>query len=120
MTSYPVEPWIVGSRVHVRPLVESDIGPHYVAWFSDPVIQKFIKFAETSPTLEDLKDYWRRMAANPGVDFLGFFLNVDSRHIGTMKFETGPLPDEMHVGFLIGDPVWRKAGVLSETLVPCI
>jgi RimJ/RimL family protein N-acetyltransferase len=91
-----------------------------VAWFSDPVIREFIKFAQTAPRLEDLKDYWRRMTANPGADFLGFFVNTDRRHVGNMKFETGPLPDEMHVGFLIGDPEWRKAGVLSETLVPCI
>lgn len=120
MSPYPAEPWFVGPRVHVRPLLESDIGPHYAAWFSDPVVREFIKFARTAPTLEDLRVYWRRMAADPGVDFLGFFLNEDGRHVGNMKFETGPLADEMHVGFLIGDPAWRRAGVLSETLASCI
>lgn len=120
MNLYPAEPWVIGPRIHVRPLVESDIGPHYVAWFSDPTVRSFIKYAKTAPTLDDLKKYWRQMASNPGVDFLGFFLNGDGRHVGNMKFEVGPLREEMHVGFLIGDPAWRKAGVLSETLVPCI
>lgn len=120
MSTYPIEPWVVSSRVYVRPLLESDVGPHYVAWFSDPVVRRFIKFARSAPTLDDLRAYWRKMAADPGVEFLGFFVNADDRHIGNMKFETGPRPDEMHVGFLIGDPVWRRAGILSGTLAPCV
>ncbi len=120
MTSYPAEPWVVGARIHVRPLLETDIGPHYAAWFSDPAVRRFIKYARTEPTLDNLKQYWRTITANPGVDFLGLFANADGRHIGNMKFETGPLPDEMHVGFLIGDPQWRQVNVLSEVLTACI
>ena len=117
---YPAEPWAVGLRIHVRPLLEADIGPHYAAWFSDPAVRQFIKFARTEPTLDDLKKYRHTMATNLGVDFLGLFDNKDGRHIGNMKFETGPLPDEMHVGFLVGDPAWRQAGILSEILAPCV
>ena len=120
MTSYPAEPWVIGARIHVRPLLEADIGPHYAAWFSDPAVRRFIKYARTEPTLDDLKQYWRKVHANPGIDFLGVFTNTDDRHIGNMKFETGPLPDEMHVGFLIGDPVWRQVNILSEVLTPCV
>lgn len=120
MTTYPAEPWVVGARIHVRPLLEPDIGPQYAAWFSNPAVRMFIKFARTEPTLDDLKKYWRTMTTNPGIDFLGLFANADGRHIGNMKFETGPLPDEMHVGFLIGDPAWRQVNILSEVLAPCV
>jgi len=120
LTEYPAEPWVVGPRIHVRPLLETDIGFHYAAWFSDPAVRRFIKYARTEPTLEDLRQYWRKVHEDPGIDFLGLFANTDGRHIGNMKFETGPLPDEMHVGFLIRDPAWRQVNILSEVLAPCV
>src|SRR4051812_42445719 len=87
--------WTRGPRVHVRVLIDSDIGPHYTAWFEDPEIRRFIKFARKAPTIEDLRGYRASMAARSDVDFLGIFLNSDGRHIGNIKFETGPLNDEM-------------------------
>jgi RimJ/RimL family protein N-acetyltransferase len=112
--------WMTGARVHVRPLADSDIGPHYASWFEDPEIRRFIKFAREAPTVEDLRRYRDAMAARSDVDFLGIFLNGDGRHIGNLKFEAGDRPEEMHVGFLIGDPGWRRVGVLTEILAPCV
>jgi RimJ/RimL family protein N-acetyltransferase len=109
-----------GPRVHVRPLLDEDIGPHYAAWFDDPEIRRFIKFARQAPSVGDLRAYRASMATRSDVDFLGVLLNDGGRHIGNLKFEAGPQPDEMHVGFLIGDPDWRRAGVLTEILPPCI
>jgi RimJ/RimL family protein N-acetyltransferase len=111
---------MVGPRVHVRPLLDADIGPHYAAWFHDPEIRRFIKFARQTPSVDDLRAYRSVMAARADVDFLGILLNGSGRHIGNLKFEAGPRPDEMHVGFLIGDPDWRRAGVLTEIFPPCI
>lgn len=112
--------WYRGVAVFVRPLLESDIGPHYQSWFDDPEIRRFIKYARSRPSLESLTAYWRAANAEPGTDFLGFFLNDDGRHIGNMKFETGPEDDEMHVGFLIGPREWRRAGILTDALAPTI
>lgn len=111
---------MTGPRVFVCPLLDANIGQHYAAWFQDPAIRRFIKFARQAPTVDNLRAYRAQMAMRADVDFLGIFLNSDGRHIGNLKFETGPLPDEMHVGFLIGDPDWRRAGTLSEILPLCI
>lgn len=116
----PADVWMTGPRVHVRPLRDTDVGPQYASWFEDPEIRRFIKYARQAPSIADLRAYRAQMDARPDVDFLGIFLNDDGGHIGNLKFETGPASDEMHVGFLIGDPDWRRAGILTEILPPCI
>jgi len=106
-------------RVYVRPLLGSDIGMHYVHWFEDEKVRRFIKYARGLPTLEDLRDYWQKMDRRTGVEFLGIFLNMGDRHIGNIKYETGPASDEMHVGFLIGNSEYRGKGILGEVLDTC-
>jgi RimJ/RimL family protein N-acetyltransferase len=104
----------------IRRLELADIGPGYVAWFSDPVVRQFIKYAREAPTLDGLRDYWREKDADPKADFLGIFDVASGKHIGNMKFELGPGKDEAHVGFLIGDPASRRGGLLRESLPTCV
>ena len=114
------EPWFRSERILVRPLRLEDIGPAYAAWFADPVVRKFIKFARAAPSVEDLRLYWREKDADTGADFLGIFDAATGAHLGNLKFEVGPAPAEAHVGFLIGDPEARRRGLLRECLGSCV
>jgi [ribosomal protein S5]-alanine N-acetyltransferase len=112
--------WYRSERVMVRRLKRDDIGDEYLSWFHDPAVRSFIKFAKEPPGRDALRQYWSEKNADPKVDFLGLFDGASGSHLGNMKFELGPAPGEAHVGFLIGDPVSRRRGLLRETLPACV
>jgi RimJ/RimL family protein N-acetyltransferase len=112
--------WYQSPRFLVRNLRYEDIGSAYESWFRDPVVRKFIRFAAQPPTLEGLREYWRQKSSDEKVDFLGIFDSATGSHLGNIKFELGPRPGEAHVGFLIGDPAYRRRGLLREALPSCI
>jgi len=112
--------WYRSDRVVVRRLERGDISNEYLSWFRDPAVRSFIKFAKQPPTLDALRNYWAEKSADRSVDFLGLFDGASGRHLGNMKFELGPQPGEVHVGFLIGDPDSRRRGLLREALPACV
>jgi RimJ/RimL family protein N-acetyltransferase len=115
-----MDEWYRSERVVVRRLERDDIGAQYLAWFRDPAVRSFIKFAAAAPSLQGLQQYWEAKSADPKVDFLGLFDAASGAHLGNMKFELGPGNGEAHVGFLIGDPAARRRGLLRETLPACV
>ncbi len=113
-------PVIQTARVSLRPLVESDVGENYLAWFSDPEAVRFIEAARTPQTLDSLRAFVRARVGRRDVWFHGMFDHEDGVLVGTIKCEPIDRVAQVAVmGILIGDPRWRGVGLAAE-VIPAI
>jgi [ribosomal protein S5]-alanine N-acetyltransferase len=104
------------ARFLVRTLQREDATERYLAWFSDPAVDRYIVAARQAQTIATLRAFIAERLASASAEFLGIFVRSDADlHIGNIKYE--PI-DDAHasavVGVLIGDPAWRGKGVFSE------
>ena len=120
--SLPSLPWplVIGS-VYLRPLLPSDVDSAYLSWFYDPLIQKYISFANDSVTQKDLISYINQRSCKDDCLFLGIFSNKEGFFIGTVKLEPIDLvASSAELGILIGSSRYRGKGlgrfVLSELI----
>ncbi len=95
--------------VKTRVLRESDVSDHYLDWFSDAAVQKWIAFKPKN--LGDLQNYVALDFSSSDCLLVGIFCNACSRHIGNIRFTLGGCKTEAWVGFLIGDRNHRNKGV---------
>lgn len=120
--SLPHVHWpLILDSVYLRPLSSSDVTQSYVSWFHDPLIQKYISFANDSVTQYDLISYIQKRSCKFDCLFLGIFCNNERILIGTIKFEPIDfVAGSAEFGILIGSPNHRGIGlgryVLSELI----
>jgi RimJ/RimL family protein N-acetyltransferase len=113
-------PNIRTERVELRPLVESDVGSAYLAWFSDPSAVQFIESARRPQTIDSLRSFVRERTDRSDVWFHGMFTWSDGTLVGTIKCEPiDPIARVAVMGILIGDPRWRGVGLAAE-VIPAI
>jgi len=114
--TYTDWPFILSS-VFLRPLDASDVNTSYLNWFSDPVVCRYIDYANSAPAIDDLKLYVEERTNLSTCLFLGIFDNTSGTLIGTLKFE--PINFTLNtaeLGILIGSPDYRGKGIAKQAL----
>ena len=95
--------------VKTRLLRESDVSEHYLDWFSDATVQKWISFRPKN--LADLQSYVASNFSTSDCLLVGIFCNTCNRHIGNIRFTLAGCKTEAWVGFLLGDSKHRNKGL---------
>jgi len=108
---------LVGERVVLRDLEESDVGERYVRWMNDPEVMAALESRFTRHSRESLLEYLRSIRGASDTLFLAITLRSDARHIGNIKL--GPIHAHhrfAEIGLLIGEKdEWGK-GYASEAI----
>ena len=102
----------------IRTLHADEVGLTYVAWFEDPVVQRFIALRPKSDTLAELREFVECHDARGDSLLLGIF-SEDGRHVANLKHEPIDLEQRTAIlGVLIGDPAWRGRELFAEVFAP--
>lgn len=100
---------LVGERVYLRPLEESDINDDYVAWLNDPEVTRYMAVGESVTTRETLHAYLERFQ-NSTTDFI--FAIIDrgtNQHIGNVTIHLHAVHRMADTGIMIGrKEFWGK------------
>jgi len=105
-------------RFVLKPLNVDDVTDRYVGWLNDEKTSEFITFSKQHwNTLDTVRDYVKKIAANPNILFFGIFERSENQHIGNIKFELlEPEKKTAEMGIMIGESCWRGKGVAREVL----
>jgi len=108
---------LMGSRIYLRDVRESDATPAYVNWMNDPEVNQYLESRFAPATIESLKSFIRSHASGDANVFLAIVLRDGGRHVGNIKL--GPI-NWIHrvgdIGLVVGEKdCWGK-GVATEAI----
>ena len=108
---------LTGSRVLLRPLKASDVGPAYLGWLRDPRVNRYLESRFQRHTLASLRAFVASASRDPGTLLLAIVRKDSGRHIGNIKL--GPI-DRRHrradIGILVGDRASWGKGFATEAI----
>ena len=111
------QPFLVGQKVHLRPLAEGDLAGPYLDWLNDPEVTRFMETGTFPTTPEGLRRYYEAVAQNPDNVMLAIVDAASGRHIGNVKL--GPL-HRIHrradMGIMVGDKTFWGTGAGHEAV----
>lgn len=77
-------PFLVGQKLYLRLLDESDIGEEYLSWLNDHEVIRYLETGKFPVTLADLREYVKRFE-NRTTDLIFAIIDSDSdQHIGNV------------------------------------
>lgn len=110
-------PFLIGRRVHLRPVELADAKGAYGSWLSDPDTTRFLETGRFPVTRKALSDTIRSIARDPNTLFLAIVQRRTRLHLGNVKL--GPI-DWVHrhapLGLMIGDARFRGQGYGREAV----
>ena len=104
---------IVGDRIYLKVLEETNATEEYCHWLNDPEVNKYLE--TKSATIEDLRKYIKDKFESSNCLFFGIFLNDGNKHIGNLKLE--PIDFEKMTavfGIMIGEKKYWGRGICYE------
>jgi len=110
---------IIGSRLILKSIIETDIRSEYLSWLQDDEVIRFleVKYESNNFTLDVLKKYIREVNLSGDSILLGIFLKLSHVHIGNIKL--GPINmihERSEIGLLIGNKMCWGKGYASEAI----
>ncbi len=108
---------IVLKRFYLRHLSPIDATDEYLSWFNDSATLRFIDYAKSERSRDDLVAYINSKNLCDSTLFFGIFAIKDNSHIGNIKFEPIDfMRKSAEMGILIGNKQWRSRGVGTEVI----
>ncbi|TGM95897.1 GNAT family N-acetyltransferase, partial [Leptospira yasudae] len=106
---------IFTNRFYLRTLGKNDCNAHYLQWFKDEEIRKFIPSATREQTLQSINEYVTISNSSANIILLGIFDQLNDLHIGNIKYEIlKNETDTAVLGILIGEREYRGKKVFPE------
>lgn len=108
---------INGKRIYLRRIVVPDINERYLSWMRDPRVYEFLESRFEKWTVRKLKDYVKRVSADPDYLFMAIISKKGNRHIGNIKL--GPINRHhrsAEIGIIIGDKLFWGKGCATEAI----
>jgi RimJ/RimL family protein N-acetyltransferase len=104
---------LIGKKVYLRPIKESDVTEDYLSWLKDPEVMLGIE--SSGYTLENLKEYVFSKITSEKDYFFVICDQQNDKHIGNIKLEiTDSKAQVAELGLLIGDKSYWGKGIGSE------
>lgn len=99
---------LTGSRVLLRPFLQSDITPEYISWLNDPDVVRFSNQRFIKHTEESCRVYWESFRDTSNL-FLSVRTLAEDSPVGTMTAYVSLPHGTADIGILIGrKSVWGK------------
>ena len=108
---------ITSERLELRELQTTDVTPAYVAWLSDPQVNRYLETRHSDQTEESVRAFVARVAAARDEFLFGIYLQ-DNRHIGNIKIgPIRPIHQLADLSILIGEADCRGKGYATEAIL---
>ena len=108
----PANVYIDSGPYLIRTLVEEDASDRWAAWMADPEIRSMLNAAPRTMTRSEIADYIKTFDQRSKL-LWGIFDKPTGRHIGFFTVQADYARSQGIVNLLIGEPEFRKHGVLS-------
>ncbi len=96
------------ARLKLRPFLEADVTPNYLAWLQDPIVTRFSNQRFRLHTLASCLAYQQSFQANANC-FLMVEYKENGTAIGTMTVYRAPQHGTADIGLMLGNRnYWRK------------
>ena len=105
------------NNVYIRILSSGDVGDEYVEWMRDEETVRFLESRWKTYTLENLKEYVKKINESYADFLFGIFLKENNEYIGNIKVgDINRIHQHGNVGIMIGDKnSWGK-GCAKESI----
>lgn len=105
-----------GERVVLRPVRPEDVTDQYVAWMSDPEVNRFMETRFKTHGREDIAAFVESQRADANVRFFAITLKEDGRHVGNIKLAVRSGHATGEISLFIGDKAQWGRGLGSEAI----
>lgn len=106
-----LRPFLVGQKLYLRTLEESDVGDDYVGWLNDPDVTRYLEAGKYPSTLESIRDYVLRFHNSTSNILLGIVDRATDKHIGNVTLNNiKSIHRFADTGILIGPRAFRGKG----------
>jgi ribosomal-protein-alanine N-acetyltransferase len=94
---------ILGQRIFLRALDESDVSDAYLGWMRDPQVTQYLESRDHIQSLDTLRGFVRNMNASNRDYLFGIFLAQSAEHIGNIKIGSVREPHRSaDLGLIVG------------------
>lgn len=108
-----VEGKIVGERIFLREMYESDLSERFILWLSDSEVNKYLEVRHNPPNLETQIQYVKECRLSLSKVYLGIFLQNEAL-IGSVTLNSHETSVE--IGLMIGDKSLQGKGVGADVV----
>ena len=103
-----------GEKVRLRPMEESDL-PHFVEWFADGEVTRWLAEAPKSPSLGDEREWYLRQRSNPETLLWAIEMR-DGRMVGSTELRLEPERRKAELGIVIGEKSEWSGGLGTDAV----
>lgn len=110
-------PFLIGKKIYLRPLLQSDVGEKYLGWLNDPEINEYSRRRQFPTTEPGLQSYFDQMGKSSNTIVLAIIVKENDLHVGNIQL--GPIqwvPRMAEIAVLMGDKEWWNKGVGAEAM----
>jgi ribosomal-protein-alanine N-acetyltransferase len=104
---------IVGERIFLREMDESDISERFVLWLSDPEVTEFLEVRHNPPNLNSQNKYVKECKESSTKAYLGIFQQNEVL-IGSVTLNSNET--RVEIGLMIGDKSLQGKGFGTEVV----
>jgi RimJ/RimL family protein N-acetyltransferase len=104
---------ILGTRVFLREMDESDVSELFILWLSDPEVNEFLEVRHNPPNLETQKEYVKECRLSSTKSYLGIFQHNESL-IGSVTLNSNET--RVEIGLMIGEKSLQGKGFGTEVV----
>ncbi len=76
-------PFLIGEKIYLRALVESDINEEYLSWINDPEVTKYMRWRAFPSTFDDLRSFVNEKKNRENI-LLAIIDKEKDKHIGNI------------------------------------
>lgn len=108
-------PFLIGERVYLRPLEESDLNEEYLSWLNDYKVSHFIEAGRFPVTLARTREYLQRFASSQTDLILAVVDQQSDQHLGNITLNRIDwINRKADTGLIIGKAEFRGRGYAFE------
>jgi len=108
-------PFIVGSRIYLRPLEREDLNEKYLSWLNDPEVNRYLESGIFPYTGGKLEKFYEQVTESSNQAILAIIDKETEQHVGNVKL--GPINwfhRKATFGMLIGEREFWGKGIGTE------
>ena len=109
-----LEDRIIGEKILLREMQESDISKQFMLWLHDPEVNEFLEVRHSLPNLETQQMYVRECRASTSKMYLGIF-TLSEELIGSVTLNSQEI-NRIEIGLMIGEKSLQGQGIGTEVV----
>lgn len=108
---------IVGEKIYLRKILETDVNEKYLGWLNDPQVNQYLETRWSEQTLSSILDFVQSKIDNKNEPLFAICTLESNEHIGNIKLgPINPYHKYADVSLFIGDKNYWGKGFATEAI----